>query len=213
VREFFRPNLWPNTPDILTAYLQEGGLPAFRARLVLAATLGASYGLYGPAFELGVNRPRQPGSEEYLDSEKYEVRHWDRGDPRSLRGLITRVNAIRRGHPALQADRLHFHGGENQQLLCYSKASEDGSDVILTVVNLDPARPQSGWVDLDEAELGVSPGEPFDVEDLLTGARYTWQGRGNYVLLDPAQQPAHVLHVRTRVPSTTAAPRPARAGR
>jgi starch synthase (maltosyl-transferring) len=197
VCEFFRPNLWPNTPDILTEYLQQGGLPAFRARLVLAATLGASYGIYGPAFELGENRPRQKGSEEYLDSEKYQLRRWDRGAPHSLRGLIARINQARRAHPALQSDRgLHFHGGQNPQLICYSKATADRADVVLTVVNLDPARPQSGWVDLDESELGLAPGQPFEVHDLLTDERYPWKGRGNYVLLDPASAPAHVFHVR-----------------
>jgi starch synthase (maltosyl-transferring) len=199
VSDFFRPNVWPNTPDILTAYLQQGGRPAFAARLVLAATLGASYGLYGPAFELGENVPRQAGSEEYLHSEKYQIRRWDRSAGHSLRGLVTLVNRIRRDHPALQADHgLHFHGGDNPQLVCYSKATADLADVVLTVVNLDPAHPQSGWLDLDETELGVTAGEPFEALDLLTGERYTWQGRGNYVRLDPAAQPAHVLAVQSR---------------
>jgi starch synthase (maltosyl-transferring) len=196
VSDCFWPNLWPNTPDILTSHLQEGGMPAFRARLVLAATLGASYGIYGPAFELGEHVPRQAGSEEYLDSEKYQLRRWDRAAPHSLRGLIARLNRIRRAQPALQSDAgLHFHGGENEQLLCYSKATADGASVVLIVVNLDPVRAQSGWVDLDETELGVEPGAPFVVHDLLSGARYTWQGRANYVLLDPAAQPAHVFAV------------------
>ncbi|HVR72255.1 MAG TPA: alpha-1,4-glucan--maltose-1-phosphate maltosyltransferase [Vicinamibacteria bacterium] len=197
VSEFFRPNLWPNTPDILTEYLQEGGAAACRTRLVLAATLGASYGVYGPAFELGENRPRLAGGEEYLDSEKYQIRRWDRGDPHGLRGLIARINGVRRDHPALQSDGgLHFHGADNERLICYSKATGDLSDVVLTVVNLDPSRPQSGWLDLDEAELGLTPGQPFEVLDLLSGARYAWQGRGNYVLLDPAFHPAHVFEVR-----------------
>jgi starch synthase (maltosyl-transferring) len=197
VSEFFRPNLWPNTPDILTEYLQEGGLPAFRARLVLAATLGASYGIYGPAFELGEHRPRSKGSEEYLDSEKYQIRRWDRAAPHSLRGLITRVNQVRRAHPALQSDRgLHFHGVGNPNLICYSKATPDHEDVVLTVVNLDPSRPESGWVDLDETELGLTPDQPFEVHDLLSGARYPWRGRANYVLLDPRKAPAHVFEVR-----------------
>jgi starch synthase (maltosyl-transferring) len=197
VSEFFRPNLWPNTPDILTEHLQQGGLPAFRARLVLAATLGASYGVYGPAFELGEHRPREAGSEEYLDAEKYQLRRWERGAPHSLRGLITRINAIRRDQPALHADRgLHFHGVDNDHLICYSKATDDLSNVVLTVVNLDPARPQSGWVDLDESALGLEPGQPFEVHDLLDGARYSWQGRANYVALDPAARPAHVFEVR-----------------
>jgi starch synthase (maltosyl-transferring) len=197
VSEFFRPNLWPNTPDILTEHLQRGGLPAFRARLVLAATLGASYGIYGPAFELGEDRPREVGGEEYLDSEKYQLRRWDRGASHSLRALITRVNAIRRDQPALHADRgLHFHGVDNDHLICYSKATDDLSNVVLMVVNLDPARAQSGWVDLDEAALGLEPGQSFEVHDLLGGARYPWRGRGNYVALDPAARPAHLFEVR-----------------
>jgi starch synthase (maltosyl-transferring) len=196
VSDFFRPNLWPNTPDILTEHLQQGGLPAFRARLVLAATLGASYGLYGPAFELGENRPRHAGSEEYLDSEKYQIRRWDRHAPHGLRDLVTRVNAARRAHPALQSDAgLHFHGADNEHLLCYSKATADFSDVVLVVVNLDPGRIQSGWVDLDESELGLTPEQPFEVHDLLDGSSYPWRGRGNYVLLDP-DRPAHVFVVR-----------------
>ena len=196
VSDFFRPSLWPNTPDILTEYLQEGGPGAFRARLVLAATLGASYGVYGPAFELLEHRPRQAGSEEYLDSEKYQIRRWDRAAAHSLGPLITRLNAARRAHPALQSDRgLHFHGADNEQLICYSKATPDFRDVVLTVVNLDPARPQSGWLDLDESELGLTPGQPFEVRDLLDGERYGWRGRGNYVLLDPAERPAHVFAV------------------
>src|SRR5581483_10912340 len=122
VREFFRPNLWPNTPDILHAHLQHGGRPAFMNRLVLAATLGASYGIYGPAFELCVNVPREPGSEEYLNSEKYEIKRWDIDHPDSLRPLITRMNRIRHENPALQAnDGLVFHYTDNEALLCYSK--------------------------------------------------------------------------------------------
>jgi starch synthase (maltosyl-transferring) len=197
VSEFFRPNLWPNTPDILTEYLQQGGLAAFRARLVLAATLGASYGIYGPAFELGEHRPRHEGSEEYLDSEKYQIRRWDRAAPHSLRGLIARINQVRRAHPALQSDRgLHFHGVGNPNLICYSKATADRADVVLTVVNLEPSRPESGWVDLDETELGLVPDQPFEVHDLLSGARYPWRGRANYVRLDPQTAPAHVFEVR-----------------
>jgi starch synthase (maltosyl-transferring) len=113
--------------------------------------------------------------------------------------MIARVNQIRREHPALQSDRgLHFHGGQNEHLICYSKATPDRADVVLTVVNLDPERPQSGWVDLDEAELGLQPGQPFEVHDLLGGERYPWRGRGNYVRLDPAAAPAHVFHVLPR---------------
>jgi starch synthase (maltosyl-transferring) len=155
-REYFRPNVWPNTPDILHEYLQSGLRPAFIARVVLAATLCANYGLYGPAFELMEHVPREPGSEEYRDSEKYEIKAWNRDRPDSLRPLLARLNAIRRTNPALHANRrLHFHGFDNPQIICYSKTTEDMSNVILTLVNLDPRHRQSGWTDLALAELGV----------------------------------------------------------
>ena len=156
VAEFFRPNLWPNTPDILTEHLQTGGPPAFAARLVLAATLGANYGIYGPAFELCEDRPREPGSEEYLNSEKFEIRTWDIDSPGSLKDLIARVNRIRRDNPALHGDRsLRFHPVDNEQLICYSKHTADFSNVILTVVNLDPHHTHSGWLELPLSELGL----------------------------------------------------------
>jgi starch synthase (maltosyl-transferring) len=199
VRDFFRPSLWPNTPDILTDVLQEGGRPAFMARFVLASTLGASYGIYGPAFELGENAPREKSSEEYLASEKYEIRTWDLGRSDSLRPLITRVNAIRRAHPALQRDdTLRFHAADNPNLLCYSKRSLDGADVILVVVTLDPHWTQAGWVQLDLAALGLGEGASFEVEDLLTAARYRWQGARNFVSLDPVVLPAHVFQLRSK---------------
>ena len=202
VREFFRPNLWPNTPDILTERLQYGGRGAFAQRFLLAATLGASYGIYGPAFELLEHRARERGSEEYLDSEKYQTRQWDLDAPHSLKELIALVNRIRRENPALHVDRtLRFHGTDNDQLLCYSKTSEDGENVLLMVVNLDPYHVHAGWVDLDLAELGLEPGAPFQVHDLLTGARYLWHGSRNFVQLDPNQVPAHILRVRRRVRS------------
>jgi starch synthase (maltosyl-transferring) len=200
VREFFRPSLWPSTPDILTEYLQFGGRAAFVVRFVLAATLGASYGIYGPAFELAVNRPREPGSEEYLDSEKYEVRHWDRERPESLGALIAAVNRIRRENPALQSDwSLQFHRTDNEHLLCYSKRSEVPANVLLVAVNLDPHHAQAGWVDLDLSALGLEAGESFQVHDLLAGVRYVWQGARNYLELDPRGLPVHVLCVRRRV--------------
>ncbi|MEA2559176.1 MAG: hypothetical protein QOH06_680 [Acidobacteriota bacterium] len=201
VREFFRPNLWPNTPDILTERLQFGGRPAFAQRFLLAATLGASYGIYGPAFELLEHRAKERGSEEYLDSEKYQIREWDLGSPDSLSELIALVNRIRRENPALQLDRtLRFHGSDNDQILCYSKSSEDGSNIILVAVNLDPFHVHAAWVELDLKALGVEPGQSFQVHDLLTGARYLWQGARNYVQLDP-QQAAHVFRVRRQARS------------
>jgi starch synthase (maltosyl-transferring) len=200
VREYFRPNLWPNTPDILPEYLQVGGRPAFVARLVLAATLGASYGLYGPAFELCEARPREPGGEEYLDSEKYQLRAWDLDAPHSLREVITRVNRIRREHPALQTDRgLALHATDNEQLLCYSKRSPDGRDLVLVVVNLDPHHVQSGWVDVPLARLGFGDGAPVQVHDLLGGGRFLWHGERHFVQLDPRAAPAHIFAVRRRV--------------
>lgn len=200
VREYFRPHLWPNTPDILTEYLQLGGRPAFIARLVLAATLGAGYGMYGPALELCENRAREPGSEEYLDSEKYELRHWDLDRPDSLNDLIGRVNRIRRENPALQGDwSLRFHPVDNDQLICYSKRADDLTNAVLVVVNLDPHHTQSGWTALDLESLGLDRGLPYQVHDLLTDAKYIWHGARNYVELDPHRIPAHIFRVRRRV--------------
>lgn len=199
VGEYFRPSLWPNTPDILTEYLQFGGRPAFMARLVLAATLGANYGIYGPPFELQESTARAPGSEEYLNSERYEMRHWDLDAPHSLRHFIARVNWIRRENPALHSDRsLRFHETDNDQVIFYSKTTEDLSNLVLTAVNVDPHHTQSGWVNLDLDALGISPDQPFQVHDELTGARYLWQGRHNYLELNPHTVPAHILVVRRR---------------
>jgi starch synthase (maltosyl-transferring) len=200
VREFMRPNVWPNTPDILTEYLQYGGRPAFMARLVLAATLSANYGIYGPAFELCENRALRQGSEEYLDSEKYQIRAWDIGSPASLKGLISRVNEIRRENPALQSDwSLRFHPVDNDQLIAYSKASEDLSDIILVIVNLDPRYKQSGWIDVPLDDFKLDPQQSYQVHDLLTDARYLWHGSRNYVELNPLILPVHIFKVRRRL--------------
>jgi starch synthase (maltosyl-transferring) len=194
VREFFRPNLWPNTPDILHEYLQRGGRPAFMVRLVLAATLGSNYGLYGPAYELCENVPREPGSEEYLNSEKYEIKNRNFHDPVSLRSFISRVNAIRRENPALQSNAtLRFQAIDNEQLIVYSKHTADKKNVIVTVVNLDPLWKQSGFLELSMEELGIDTRRPYRFVDLLTGARYTWQGSRNYVELRPNEMPAHIF--------------------
>jgi starch synthase (maltosyl-transferring) len=202
VREFFGPNLWPNTPDILTEYLQLGGRPAFMTRLVLAATLGASYGIYGPAFELCENRPREPGSEEYLNSEKYEIKAWDLDRPDSLKEFIARVNHIRRENPALQRNQnLRFHSVSNDQLICYSKHTEDHSNVILVVVNLDPHHTQSGWVELSTESLGLPLDGQYQVHDLLGDGRYLWHGQRNFVELNPNIVPAHIFRLRRRVRS------------
>jgi starch synthase (maltosyl-transferring) len=200
LRDFFRPSLWPNTPDILTEYLQFGGRAGFMTRLVLAATLGASYGIYGPAFDLMENRPKEPGSEEYLGSEKYEIRDWDIDSRHSLKDFIGRMNFIRRDNPALQSDwSLSFHNVDNEELICYSKHSEDLSNIILVVVNLDPHHTQSGWVDLSLETLGFDYDQAYQVHDLLSGSRYPWRGPRNYVELDPRLVPAHVFRMRRRV--------------
>ena len=200
VREYLRPNLWPNTPDILTEHLQHGGRPAFMSRLVLAATLGASYGIYGPAFELCENRPREAGGEEYLDSEKYEIKHWPIDRPDSLREFIGRVNRIRRENAALQHDwSLRFHPIDNDWLLAYSKQTPDGSNVIVVIVNLSPHHAHSGWLHLDLEMLGFDVERPFQAQDLLTDAHYLWHGVRNYVQIDPRSVPAQIFRLRRRV--------------
>jgi starch synthase (maltosyl-transferring) len=210
--DYFRPNFWPNTPDILTETLQTGGRAAFLTRLVLAATLTASYGIYGPVFELQEHLARSAGSEEYLHSEKYEVRAWDLARPDSLSEFIARVNKIRRDHSALQFnDALHFHRAGNEQIMAYSKvragltpATATGSDrdVIVTIVSLDHVNPQSAWVELDLEVLGVDPTRPYVMHDLLTGARYDWQGSSNFVMLDPAGLAAHLFSLEQVSPDT-----------
>jgi len=200
MREYFRGNLWPNTPDILTEYLQYGGRPAHMVRLILAATLGPSYGIYGPAFELFDNAPLAPGKEEYLNSEKYEIRSWDLDRPDSLSRLIGRVNQIRHKNPAFRANHnLRFHEVENEQIIAYTKASTDGANEVLVVVNLDPHYKQSGIINLPLEDLGIDPQQPFQVHDLLTDARYLWHGPRNFVELDPRTAPAHIFVIRRRV--------------
>jgi len=200
VREYFRPNLWPNTPDILTEFLQQGGRPAFMIRLLLAATLGANYGIYGPAFELGEHLPVREGSEEYLDSEKYQVRHWDLNNPASLAELITRTNQIRRENPALHADlSLRFHSVDNQQLIAYGKTSDDLLNIIVAVVNLDPYHTQAGMIDLPLDLFHLDARQPYQMHDLLTDTKYVWRGPRNYVELNPQRLPAHIFCIRRRV--------------
>jgi starch synthase (maltosyl-transferring) len=196
VREYMRPNLFANTPDILHEYLQHGGRPAFQVRLILAATLGASYGIYS-GFELCENVPVRPGSEEYLDSEKYQIRVRNFEQPGSLAELIGRVNGIRHDHSALQHDwGLQFHQTDNPHLICYSKRSVDGADLMLMVVNLDPFNMQHGFIRLPLADWGLPPHGAVSVLDLLSGERYFWRGEWNYVRLDPELRVAHVMEVR-----------------
>jgi starch synthase (maltosyl-transferring) len=201
ISDFFRPNFWPNTPDILHKSLQEGGRAAFAQRVILAATLSSNYGIYGPAYELAENAPAKPApgktdSEEYLDSEKYEIRQRDRNGSGSLVPLLAKLNAIRRHNSALHTNRsLHFHTIENPELICYSKSTAGYENSILVAVNLDAFHEQAGWTNLDLDELGVSSSESFAVEDLLTGARYTWRDRRNYIALRPGDQPAHIFRI------------------
>ncbi len=202
VNEFYRPNLWPNTPDILPQYLQFGGRPAFMIRLLLAATLGASYGLYGPAYELSDHQPRAAGEEEYLHSEKYELKTWKLDSPDSLESLITRINAIRQEHPALQSnDSLFFHQIENEQMLVYSKQTEDRSDQILVAVNLDPHHLQRGVTQLSLEQLGIKNSDTYLVHDLLSDTHAVWRGARNLVEFDSAQAPGAIYHLRRRVRS------------
>jgi starch synthase (maltosyl-transferring) len=228
IAEFYRPNFWPNTPDILTEYLAHGGRPAHVVRFVLAATMSSAYGLYGPPFE-HVDARQHPDREEYEDNEKYEVRQWDWDDPHSLQPLIKRVNRIRRENPALHHMRtLRFCDTDNPMLLAYWKeeptqadsaeppagangsasgaasgepktAGGDGAaNLVLCVVNLDPYHRQAGWVSLPLDDWGIPDDRPFEVHDLLGGERYFWQGGGGYVELDPPTLPAHVFRVERR---------------
>ncbi|MFI5794865.1 alpha-1,4-glucan--maltose-1-phosphate maltosyltransferase [Streptomyces sp. NPDC051677] len=194
---YMRPNLFANTPDILHAYLQHGGRPAFEARAVLAATLSPTWGIYS-GYELCENTPLKEGGEEYLDSEKYQLkaRDWAAAERegRSLAPLITKLNEIRRANPALHWLRnLRFHGTDNASVIAYSKRA--GSNTVLVVVNLDPHHTQEATVSLDMPQLGLDHGASLSVHDELTGETYAW-GSTNYVRLEPGRTPAHVFHVR-----------------
>ncbi|OGO34720.1 MAG: alpha-1,4-glucan--maltose-1-phosphate maltosyltransferase [Chloroflexi bacterium RBG_16_54_18] len=200
VSEFTGLNLWPNTPDILPEYLQFGGRPAFMTRLILAATLSPSYGIYGPAFELCENRPLATGREEYLDSEKYEIKNWDLDKTDSIMELISQVNRIRRENPAFQVNHdLRFHEIDNEQIIAYSKSSVDRSNQVLVVVNLDPHHIQSGFLTLPLEEMGIDAHQPYQAHDLLTDARYLWHGTRNYVELNPQAVTAHIFVIRRKV--------------
>jgi starch synthase (maltosyl-transferring) len=202
VRHYLRPNVWPNTPDILPETLQSGSRAMYAARLVLATTLAANYGIYGPAYELMESSPREPGSEEYRDSEKYQLRHWILKHPDSLWSLVARMNRIRSENSALQSNAgLHFCKVDNDQLIAYLKVDPTSANMILTIVNLDPYHSQSGWVDLDIEALKFAADQPYQVHDLLSNQRYVWRGRRNYVLLEPQRAPAHVFKLRRRVRS------------
>ncbi|MEO5723842.1 MAG: maltotransferase domain-containing protein [Ilumatobacteraceae bacterium] len=226
-REHFRGAAWPNTPDILTEELQQGVPQVFAARLVLAATLNATYGIYGPAFELQESRPRHAGSEEYLDSEKYQLRSWDLHEAHTLAPLVRLLNTIRRSHLALQNDRtLHFHDADNPRILVYSKTAPAGrpeqppaqpshqppaepshqppaepigtsTAPVVVVVNTDYWNVQQGLVHLDLDAVGIRSGHEIEARDMLTGTTYRWASGDVFVRLDPWQQPAHVFELRS----------------
>lgn len=199
-REYFRPNVWPNTPDILPAALQYGGRPVFMARVAMAATLAASYGIYGPAYELLEAQALRAGGEEYLDSEKFERRVWDRTRADSLAEFIAVLNRARRTNPALQSDAgLRFLKIDNEQMIAYAKTSADGANTVVCVVNLDPHHTQSGWVELEQDKLGIQPGQAYQLHDLITGSHFLWHGERNFVSLDPQRTPVHVMELRSRL--------------
>lgn len=198
VSDFFRPNFWPNTPDILPEHLQFGGRPMFVQRLVLASLLSASYGVYGPPFEL-MEHVARPGAEEYIDNEKFQLRAWDVERPDSLRELIGKLNRVRRENAALHDNRISFHATDNPELFCFAKRDASGDNVVLVVVNMDAHHTHSGWVELDLPALGIQPGERYQVHDLLNDARYQWSGTRNYVELNPQVMPAHVFRIRKHV--------------
>jgi starch synthase (maltosyl-transferring) len=195
VSEYFRGNLFVNTPDILPDVLQHGGRPAFLMRLVLAATAGSTYGMYS-GYELCENTPREPGSEYYLDSEMYQHKVWDWDRPGNIVDEVTRINQIRHENPALQEyDNLRFYGTEDPNILFYGKSTPDGSNVILVALNLDPLETHYGGVFLPPGEFGIRDDETYEVEDLLSGETWAWYGRHNWVRLDPKVWPAHILRV------------------
>jgi hypothetical protein len=200
LREYFRPSLWPNTPEVLPEYLQMGGRPAFAVRLALAATLGANYGVYGPAFELCEGTPKEPGSEEYPPGMEGRYGPGDRESP--LGEFIAQINRIRRANPALADDAsLRFHDIDNEQLICYSKETDDLSNVIVVVANLDPHRKQCGRLELPIETFGILPDRPYEMCELLTGERAIAVGRRRDVEIDPLAGPARIFHLRQRTRS------------
>jgi starch synthase (maltosyl-transferring) len=196
VAEYFRGNLWPNTPDILHETLQRGGRPAFRLRLVLAATLSSLYGIYS-GYELFENEPFAPGSEEYLNSEKYEPKVRDWNAPGNLAGLITRVNRVRREHRALQLYRnLTFHASDDPHVLWYSKMTPARDDVVFVAANLDVFGTHAAMVDVPIDELGIAPDEPYRMHEVLSDTTYQWRGPRGYVELDPSRDPTQIFLLR-----------------
>ncbi|MFA5256639.1 MAG: alpha-1,4-glucan--maltose-1-phosphate maltosyltransferase, partial [Opitutales bacterium] len=202
VAEFFWPNFWPNTPDILHEYIQMGRRNGSIARMVLAGTLSSNWGIYGPAFELFESEPF-PGKEEYNHNEKYEIKNWDWDKPGNLKALVARFNHIRNTNPALQRTRnVAFAETDNANLIAYVKKTPDLSNIIITVVNLDYSATQSGWIELPLWQMGLSDHESYVVRDLFSQTlpdgefeSYVWTGRRNFVSLRPGSKQAHIFVV------------------
>ena len=194
LKHYFRPNFWVNTPDILPPILTHGGENAHIQRLVLAATMSSNYGLYGPVYEFGINKPHET-KEEYIDNEKYEIKHWEWDKYTRIKEIIARVNKIRKENRALQSTaNIVFVPTSNDQIICYGKADARKENVIITVVNLDPYHTQGAHVKIPLEKLGIKA-LPYKVNDLLTGDKYSWQEEWNYVELNPFQMPAHIFKI------------------
>lgn len=195
MREYFRPNFWPNTPDILPISLENKGEPSFLIRLLLAGTLSSNYGMYGPLFEFGLNEA-YPGKEEYTRSEKYEVKHWDWDKKTKIKEVITKLNRVRKENKALQSTwNIEFCDTDNDQLLCFSKISEDKENKLLVVINMDHQYSQSGWIKVPLKAFGINEHESYNVQDLLTDSKYFWENEWNYVALHPQAIPAHIFKI------------------
>jgi len=194
-RYYFRPNFWPNTPDILPPLLTYGGENAHILRLLLAATLSSNYGLYGPVYEFGLNTPRQ-GKEEYIDNEKYEIKHWDWSQYTRIKEIITRVNRIRKQNSALHTTwNINLAESTNDQIICYAKADNKTNNALIMAANLDLFNTQGAYVKIPIHQLGINTSEPYTVHDLLSGSKYSWHGEWNYVELNPYEMPAHIFRV------------------
>lgn len=195
LKYYFRPNFWPNTPDILPPYLTFGGENAHIIRLILAATMSSNYGLYGPVYEFGMNTPH-PKKEEYIDNEKYELKHWDWDQYTKIKDIIARINKIRKENTALQTTwNIEFAETSNNQIICYGKADPKNNNIIITVVNLDPYHTQGAHVRIPVEKLGLTLWQPYTIKDLISGSRYRWSEEWNYVELNPYEMPAHVFRV------------------
>lgn len=197
LREYFRPNFWPNTPDILPISLEDQPEAAFLIRAILAATLSSSFGIYGPVFEFGLNEA-YPGKEEYTRSEKYEIKKWDWSKTTRIKEVLIKLNKIRNENAALQTTwNIEFTDTDNEKLLAYTKTDKATKNKLLIVVNLDPEYGQSGWVKVPLELLKIQNPNSYTVHDLLTGANYNWQNEWNYVELHPQSSPAHILKMET----------------